>query len=530
MIAQTQPRRPSYGGSIASRSKQEPVTRTKHRSKSISAGTTLPYHVIRRPSAPILTERPRLSIADRFMSTDYTKTESQPSFDAVSTITSVADRFMSKPSPTSSTLSMPKEETIIDPTPVRLTIAETFMRSSSTLSPCYRSRAGSFADELERPIKKAHPLEPQASKSTLFDDAFHLDLTLDTEQGRKNSRPWGSQDTLVQLEKKKPIYAQYMESEKNATIDCVSFDDKQTIDLTHEEDEDTVDYSKFDHYYQKGLTAWENEEGGEEEGEDDLSEQEKQSEKPASIKASKPTPAVQESRGCWIGCCFISSKRPQHKKKDLEQQRTKEHSKCCGRKIWVFCTFLIVILCALVAYFLWPRTPLMRIEGASLTSPVKIAETKQNAWYSGNVQFESEWLVNVTIDNRRNHVPTRVVQIQVLAKDALTGLVIGKGTHNDDSSPEHIVLPPNTISTIQLPVRIDYQARDSMDTTFADLIKSCSPKHHPVSNGNSTGSHLREALPLHFWITLHFFGLDWLGYKPTVIAAPATGGFACPQP
>jgi hypothetical protein len=143
----------------------------------------------------------------------------------------------------------------------------------------------------------------------------------------------------------------------------------------------------------------------------------------------------------------------------------------------------------------------------------------------GNVAFESEWLVNITVDNRQNHVPTRLVQVQVIAKDALTGLIIGKGVHNDDSNPEHIVLAANTISTIQIPIRVDYQARDSTDTTFVDLSKACAPQRFLMAQE----SNLREALPLHFWITLHFFGLDWLGYKPTVIATPATGGFACPQ-
>lgn len=605
---------------------------------------------IRRPSAPANIEAPRLSIADRFMSADASEfipplpqKSASPSVSTHTSIAlsnstsldipnpgsssklSVADRFMSSnntSSPAISNLSisgiqqyrersvssvsdkntrsssLPTANIFSDPVPGRLTIANAFMKSSTSIpapnDDSTRSRSTSIGDldmsssnensksKLIKPSQvnqpqQVHPLE-ETPKPSIFDDDNYLNLdlsiaplstsysALNSDSNTRTARPWGSQDTLVHLnqqqEKKKPIYAQFIESEKNATVQSdnrsytLSYsyldshdNDKRTITMSDDlstkqgyDDYDDIDigYDKHSKYNDPDR-RW----SYDEESDIRYHDREDNNSSPA-ISTTKLRKHLEternddsnNARGFWVGCCFVScGQRPSKKSIEQHQKQRREKdlegdmrpkNRGFGRRGWVFCTFLSLLLAILVTFFLWPRTPLMRIEGASLTSPAKITETRQGLMV-GNVAFESEWLVNITVDNRQNHVPTRLVQIQVLAKDALTGLVIGKGLHNDDSNSEHIVLAPNTISTIQLPIHVDYQARDSTDTTFVDITKACSPqKMIPSPDGNSQAS-TRESLPLHFWITLHFFGLDWLGYKPTVIATPATGGFACPQ-
>ncbi|KAF7728344.1 hypothetical protein EC973_006285 [Apophysomyces ossiformis] len=210
-------------------------------------------------------------------------------------------------------------------------------------------------------------------------------------------------------------------------------------------------------------------------------------------------------RGVWVGCCFFGCPRGRKK----YEGGGEEDGPGCNRRGWVICIFLSLVVVAVFAFFAWPRIPLMRIEGASLLSPVSVTQTHQAD--IGNVSFQSSWLVNVTVDNRQNHLPTRLNKIEVVAKDALTGLMIGKNSNNDEA----IILAPATISTIHLPININYQARDRSDTTFLDLYQAC--------NGSS-----RNSLQVQFWITLYIAGLDWLGYKPTIIAKPAMAGFACP--
>ncbi|KAG1464741.1 hypothetical protein G6F56_005022 [Rhizopus delemar] len=549
----------------------------KIRSRSVCSGAQSTTTDHRRPSAPAITHAPRLSIADRFMASSFpmpsvpdipqnptsptmTSLELQNSvstdFPTTASSTtgrlSVAERFMnteSVSSPSDSSLNTFAQQQYRErslssfsgktlqtmalssfppPEPTnlgRLTIAETFMKPNGSI----HEKTG---------YETTHPLDMTKSSSP-FDDPIDIqlhppsDLSFPLDTG-KTKRPWGSQDTLVYqqtMEKKK--YGQYSDSRSVSSRDClanavsdyrtrhsaVSSDDLST----HLADE----YTDVEMGYEKSTETCFNKE-------------EEPPAKKAQVqpkKVSTMTPVehyesneIESVPGFWLGCCFISCRQPPVRKQDKNLYKEFHPKKRggCGRRGWVICVFLLFIVLSLVVYFVWPITPLMRIEGATLTSPAKISQTTQGIMV-GNVAFESDWLVNITVDNRKNHVPTRIVQIQVVAKDALTGLVIGKGIRNDDLNSETIVLAPNGISTLQLPIHVDYQARDSTDTTFLDLISACSPKHPLNTNAVSLPAGQHEALPLHFWITLHFFGLDWAGYKSTVIATPATGGFVCPQ-
>lgn len=153
------------------------------------------------------------------------------------------------------------------------------------------------------------------------------------------------------------------------------------------------------------------------------------------------------------------------------QKRRKGHCLCfCGRRKWVFLIFLCVIISVVLAVVLWPRIPLIRVEGAQLSSSAKVTQTQQyvNNAIIGNVAFESTWLLNITMDNRSNLLNTRFDKIQIVAKDAMTGLPIGKSL-NDNI----IWVAGHTISTIQLPMTINYQARDRSDATFSNLLRAC---------------------------------------------------------
>ncbi|KAG2209119.1 hypothetical protein INT46_006283 [Mucor plumbeus] len=230
--------------------------------------------------------------------------------------------------------------------------------------------------------------------------------------------------------------------------------------------------------------------------------------------------------GIWIGsCCFIqygnsNKQQPILPTKQRNSKVAKQFCCCWGRRTWVIATFLAVVMVAVLIFFFWPRIPLIRIEGATNTIPTKVTQTQQGGRTS-NVAFESTWLLNITMDNRRNIFTTRFNRIQIIAKDAMTGLLIGKGLNNNVEAGIVVYLPGKEISTIQLPISVNYQARDDTDPTFSNLIRACST--------NSTLEMGHHSLSIHFWFTLYIFGLDWLGYKSTLIATPATGGFFCPS-
>lgn len=397
-------------------------------------------------------------------------------------------------------------------------------------------------------VDELHPLDTSARRESVFDSDVQLDLSFPSPNSAVNaSRPFGSQETLVQTpvpsDKKQQSYAEMMETEKSRRLSeeggGYSLTDDYYYNHHHpHDDSDGYGRSSFStatrhgdyHYYEVGETK-----GNATDRWRSMSVQEEEDERP---------------RGLWIGCCFLSCgqrpgdkalmkeeeerRRRRREKEEKDEEGGKRRKRCCGRRVWVFGGFLVLIAAIVAAYLVWPRTPLLRIEGASLLSAPQVTETNQGVMV-GNVAFQSQWLVNVTVDNRENRVPTRLNRITVLVKDALTGLVIGKGLHDDEPASDALVtvLPAQTISTIQLPIAINYEARDDSDTTFASLEKACTPQasqtiYDSRTNQTITQQPEREQLLLHFWITLDIYALDVFGYKPTVIATPATGGFACP--
>ncbi|ORY90014.1 hypothetical protein BCR43DRAFT_528328 [Syncephalastrum racemosum] len=552
------PSEPRISAAIGTSGSASMRLQQQRRAQSVAAGANALHPPVsadrRRPSAPSRTTStalsarppspPRLSIADQFMGNNFHAPARSPSPAPPLTVTPADERpsasfeldsprqLASLERPRGSFHSQLSSSSPVSsvPEPGRLTIAEAF------------SRRPSGAVSIDTPTspkpEPVHPLESSnyngnARTSGTFDSQFNLDLTLpspsSTINGRRFSRPFGSQDTLVQHDRKKSTYSHPMETQKEHEddpefsvgdyyVDIHLDNEKERSNYYHDDDRSSIT--------RHGDTM-------------DLEKQKNQEYNHAKKLKQSNTDANDEDeaegrpRGLWICCCFFSlgpqTKRQQRAILQAQEERRKENGgRQCGRRSWVFGTFIGFILLVVAAYVLWPRTPLMRIEGASLVSPAKITETSQGVMV-GNVAFESQWLVNITVDNRQNHVPTKLNRIQVLAKDALTGLVIGKG--NDDGTAS--VLAPDTISTLQLPIHIDYQARDANDATFSSLQKACTTQppqqtYDARTNQTVVEQPQRESLQLHFWITLGIWGLDAFGYQPTVIATPATGGFACP--
>ena len=181
-----------------------------------------------------------------------------------------------------------------------------------------------------------------------------------------------------------------------------------------------------------------------------------------------------------------------------------------GRTICVITAFIILIAGAIVLFLTWPRTPLFRIDGATLLEPPTISETEHPN--TGNVAFESTWSLIATLDNRRNYIPLRF-SMEIIVKES--GTIIGHQATQQQQQRQNVLLPSQMISQINIPVHIGYEARQASDPTFASLRRACVENTH-------------EALQLQFWITIHISGLEWANYKPRIVATPATGGFLCP--
>ncbi|ORZ08905.1 hypothetical protein BCR42DRAFT_495192 [Absidia repens] len=564
----------------------------------------------RRPSSPVMSSTPRLSIADRFMSSSgyqhspltssplsYTSpipTESEEDTGSTYAIgartNNIHANSITRPASSNSSSIINDNS----PNPSRLTIASAFMKSSSS-SISSSTAAKQNGSNTNGTI---HPLD-NISDSTSGSLDLNLNLTTPTSTTpslyleNRYSRPFGSQDTLVSndLDNKKQ---QYQRQKLHGSIEEGEHYGNSSNDYYQRQQHDHHSDDDDDGHENESDLSSTTRHGDEE---NDLEFQQNKVNGKHAQQHMDDDDLIGEPRGCWIGCCFLScgdrssSKKAMKKQAQLKQQQKRQQKqqkqqqqqqqRTCGRRWRVFALFLSTLFLIILSSIFWPRTPLIRIEGASLLSPAKVTETSQGAML-GNVQFESQWMVNFTVDNRQNWLlPTRLVQFHLLVKDALTGNVVGKGFQNDH--PESVVLDPRAISTVQMGVYLDYQARDVSDTTFSSLKKACvtsSPtmkrrsllmargdgngtmtttpmdqhntnnatNHTMATNGSNTNSNQtistspppapppaaatstkeHESLSLLFWVTLHIWGLDVFGYKPTVMVAPATGGFVCP--
>ncbi|KAI9246266.1 hypothetical protein BDA99DRAFT_543360 [Phascolomyces articulosus] len=193
---------------------------------------------------------------------------------------------------------------------------------------------------------------------------------------------------------------------------------------------------------------------------------------------------------------------------DTTSRRKRKRRTTC-----VITTFIILIAGAITVFLTWPRTPLFRIDGgATLLEPPTLTETHHiNA---DNVAFESTWSLMATLDNRQNYIPLHF-SMETIVKQS--GTIIGRSSNTPTTQQrQNVVLSPRTISQMNIPVHIDYEARQASDPIFSSLRRACVENTH-------------EALQLQFWITLYIAGLEWTGYHPSIVATPATGGFLCPS-
>lgn len=179
---------------------------------------------------------------------------------------------------------------------------------------------------------------------------------------------------------------------------------------------------------------------------------------------------------------------------------------CCSRSCIVIACFGLLVCVSVVLAFIWPRLPLMQIEGSSVW---------QSPYVSFNpsaTNYEASWTLDVSTDNRNNYVPITAVIVDTFVRHSLTGTVLGRG------QVQNVVFHPTSRYNMPLPIDIGYQSKPD-DPLMKQLISACGPG----TKGNTT-----QSLELDFGITIHIWGLSYFGYKPTVTLTPPAGGFVCP--
>ncbi|KAI7862022.1 hypothetical protein BDF14DRAFT_186456 [Spinellus fusiger] len=183
--------------------------------------------------------------------------------------------------------------------------------------------------------------------------------------------------------------------------------------------------------------------------------------------------------------------------------------RCCGlsRRTAVYTVFALCVVTAVVCYFVWPRIPVLRLLDSGLNGSANSFITT-NATY----ELDADWLVNMTVDNTANWVPTRVNDFAVKIIDMNSGQSFGKGNSG------FLVVPPKGHITVSIPMSIYYKAWSPTDITWQDLYTACGPqKQNPMPEE-------QISLNVRFEVTYYIAGM--IGTQ--VASVVPSNGFACP--
>ncbi|KAI8582572.1 hypothetical protein K450DRAFT_278250 [Umbelopsis ramanniana AG] len=193
-------------------------------------------------------------------------------------------------------------------------------------------------------------------------------------------------------------------------------------------------------------------------------------------------------------------------KKGFFVQKRRWMCSSCTRSSIVIVLFGLIVCISITLAFIWPRLPLLQIQGASLVVGPTVTYNPSATTYMAS------WDLDIATDNRNNYVPVTAVVIDTFVRHSLTGTIFGRGQQSN------VVLRPVSQYKMTLPIDINYQAKPD-DAVMNQILASCGPG--PKSNTT-------QPLEVDFGITIHIWGLSYFGYTPTITLTPPAGGFMCP--
>lgn len=185
----------------------------------------------------------------------------------------------------------------------------------------------------------------------------------------------------------------------------------------------------------------------------------------------------------------------------------------------------VILLGAMLAFICWPRTPKIRLAAAGRRRQDEDwGPDQQHPW------LRTLWLVNVTLDNRENFVPTRILRLDLVMSDQVTRQAFAS------SSARDLTLMPRTDTMIQMLFDVNYETPSVSDPTFEHLYSACGPQKISAVSSPTLNITLQVMMSypallklgihyIYFKATFEILGIAW---KPTIESA-LPNGFRCPN-
>ncbi|KAI9269168.1 hypothetical protein BDA99DRAFT_603330 [Phascolomyces articulosus] len=181
---------------------------------------------------------------------------------------------------------------------------------------------------------------------------------------------------------------------------------------------------------------------------------------------------------------------------------------------FIFVLIIIFLLLGIAFFFCWPRIPKIRLASQAAAGRTRRPEDQtdwgpdqQHPW------LKTSWIVNVTLDNHDNFIPTHVSTLDLVLADQVTLQPFARSTLYD------LVLSPRTETLFNILFDVEYETPSVKDPTFEHLYNACGPQ--------KISALAPPALNITLQATFDIPGIAW---KPTIsLDDPLPNGFRCPN-
>ncbi|ORZ10732.1 hypothetical protein BCR42DRAFT_421899 [Absidia repens] len=159
----------------------------------------------------------------------------------------------------------------------------------------------------------------------------------------------------------------------------------------------------------------------------------------------------------------------EHDMEVIEKREPKEKRRYCRlkRRIWICLVTGFLVLLTLLLYFLIPRMPTVKFSSA---------DPKRQHWSEDAQSLTAQWIVDFSLDNSGNWIPTWMQKMVVALDDKDTKTQIGWGVLEPQWIP-----PRNSSYIVRIPINISYSSTTLPDETISDLISTCGPRRQGQS-------------------------------------------------
>ncbi|OMH78479.1 hypothetical protein AX774_g8135 [Zancudomyces culisetae] len=169
------------------------------------------------------------------------------------------------------------------------------------------------------------------------------------------------------------------------------------------------------------------------------------------------------------------NKNEHHSSDDGYDEKAAKSRFRVSRKVIVWVVFVLVVMVVVAGYILWPRNPLILLQGLETTDIPNILFDYENSNYAVSVS-----VIFSVVGVSYNFYPQTLKKITTNISLQSTGTALGTHTENN------VVLNGQESSTVKINTWLSYKTSDIADSTIVEMFNKCGYVNPLVYRNNSS--------------------------------------------